>query len=329
MKTLSVISGLLFALIANLISLSACAENKILTITDYHQTFIPFQNKNGELRLAIRMYYIDATPYFLLVNPYSLTTEIAPAAHLKPRKILPDQDEPGYFNMREIESTPYMRTVLKYTASPYLFQNHGALHADKFVNGAFLTIDMCPSVKYFEQAFFNTLVKKARRQRHPIPIALSIAGLWLLGHPLEFNWLLQQEKSNNLSITWMNHSFSHLYFDDLSFENNFLLIPQTNIEHEILETEQLLLQRGVLPSVFFRFPGLVANKEWILTLRKFGLIPVGSHAWLGKHESAEAGSIILVHGNANEPEGVETMMSLLQWPNLQLLPLRSLFIPER
>lgn len=90
-----------------------------------------------------------------------------------------------------------------------------------------------------------------------------------------------------------------------------MLSARTNVSNEILATEKLLLQQGVLPALFFRFPGLVANKELLKTVNELGLIPLGSNAWLAKHEKPVNGSILLVHGNGNEPKGIDVISKLL------------------
>jgi len=42
------------------------------------------------------------------------------------------------------------------------------------------------------------------------------------------------------------------------------------------------------------------------------LIPIGTDAWLAKGQQAENGSIVLIHGNGNEPVGVNDFIKLLQ-----------------
>ena len=87
--------------------------------------------------------------------------------------------------------------------------------------------------------------------------------------------------------------------------------------------EQLLLENGLIPSPFFRFPGLVADGTLLARLRELSLIPLGSNAWLAKGEQPEDGSVILVHGNGNEPRGIELLMPLLRSERgMQLLPLQ-------
>ncbi|MNT87847.1 hypothetical protein D3C86_1607280 [compost metagenome] len=43
----------------------------------------------------------------------------------------------------------------------------------------------------------------------------------------------------------------------------------------------------------------------------FGLIPIGSDAWLAKGQHAQDGSIVLIHANGNEEVGVQDFIQLL------------------
>ena len=296
-------------------------------ITDYHQTFIPCYDKDNALRIAIRMYYLGNTPYFLVVNPYSFSTEIAPANHFSHRKKMSGEkkNQVNYFTMREIQDTPYVKALLRYTSAPYPSENDGITAADHFTQGIFLTIDMCPSIKPFEKEFFQTLVLKSEHDHQAIPVAISVSGVWMINHQQELKWLIQQVQEKKLEITWINHSFSHIYYRDLPMEKDFLLSPWTNVPKEILEAEKILLQANQTPSVFFRFPGLISDKTLVLTLREFGLIPVGSNAWLAKGQPAKLGSIVLIHGNSNEHQGIEKMMLLLKQSDFSFLPLTKAF----
>jgi hypothetical protein len=110
----------------------------------------------------------------------------------------------------------------------------------------------------------------------------------------------------------VNHSGSHPYDPEAPLARNFLLTPGIDFVSEVLSTERLLLARGLLPSVFFRFPGLVADEKLVRKLRELSLIPVGSDAWLAKGDIPKRGSIILVHGNGNEPQGIMKALPLLR-----------------
>lgn len=132
------------------------------------------------------------------------------------------------------------------------------------------------------------------------------------GHSADLDWLKTEEQQGALRITWVNHSFHHRVSNHLPLRENFLLEPGTDLESEILDTERLMLANGILPSAFFRFPGLVSNAGAFLRVVDLGLIPIGSDAWLAKGQWPREGSIILVHGNGNEPMGIEKFRELVK-----------------
>lgn len=281
-------------------------------IINYLPTFIPSHDRKGHLYIVIRTYDIEREHYFLAVDPYTLNTIRAPARNFSPSSFL---------SMHEIKNTPYMKMLSAYAAAPYPLQNDGMTRANHPVQGQFLTIDMCPSSKPFEKEFFKALVAKAEQSHHPIPIAIAVTGLWIIHHPHEFDWLIMQGKQHKLLITWINHSFSHPFYQDLPLQENFLMTLPEYFSEEVLNTEKMLIAHHQIPSIFFRFPGLVSNEELVTKLKKLGLIAIGSDAWLAKEQPVEQGSIILVHGNANEPDGIKKIMPLLLQPGLNLLPL--------
>lgn len=300
------------------------SAQQIPLVSHYHSIFVPYYNENGSLRIAIRMYFREKIPYLLLVDPYTFATKLVPAVSVHLKKVC----HPSYCTeaaITRIKETPYAKALLRYTSSPYRLQNYGVVQADNPVNGVFLTIDMCPSSRSFEKQFFSQLAAQAKQTGKPVPIAISITGLWIMHHAQAFAWLLQQERSDTLQITWINHSYHHPYSIGIPLRENFLLTPSSNISHEILDTEKLLIINGQAPSIFFRFPGLVASKGLILKLRQFGLIPIGSNAWLAKKRKVKLGSIILVHGNGNEPQGIALFTQLQEKNRFHLLPLYQAF----
>jgi hypothetical protein len=296
------------------------SADTLVSISDYQPTFFPAYHKN-DLVIAIRSYFIKDQLHFLIVNPDTFKMENVAAAQLSTRK----PDHAGrYFTRKALNRTPYLRALTKSSLGPYPLENTGIVQACYPIDGQFLTIDLCPSSKPFEAKFFRALVARSEQLHHPIPIAISISGLWLINHPQDFLWLQKQRVNHKLDITWINHSFTHVYYRDLPSANNFLLIRETNFDSEVLTLEKLLLQRGELPSVFFRFPGLISNRKLIHRLcDRFGLIPLGANAWLARHEPIKAGSFILVHGNSNEPAGIAKIMPLLS--HLHLYPLSAAF----
>ena len=87
-----------------------------------------------------------------------------------------------------------------------------------------------------------------------------------------------------------------------------MLNKRTNLKKEILGLEKLLIEKGETPSIFFRFPGLVSNPSLMRALREtYFLIPLGADAWIAKNQTITEGSLILVHGNKNEPLGIKLL----------------------
>lgn len=181
------------------------AERRI--ITDYRAIFTAGYNDQQQLRIAIRAYYADNIPYYLVVNPYKLTTKALPAAEFNAISASRQTDA----IQNQLASTPYMQALSNYSNPPYPLSNDGMTHAETKVNGYFLTVDMCQSKKPFEKTFFEKLVAIADETKKPFPVAISMTGLWMQKHPYEFKWLLAQQQAGKLDITWTNHSFTHPY----------------------------------------------------------------------------------------------------------------------
>jgi peptidoglycan/xylan/chitin deacetylase (PgdA/CDA1 family) len=186
-------------------------------------------------------------------------------------------------------------------------QNDGITHAHR---GLYLSTDLCPSSKKgFERRLYEALI---RHFPHPVPVTLFITKRWLEGHPAAFEWLKNRDKNGELAITWGNHTAWHHYHPGKPLNENFVLSPEENLTADVLTLEKSLLEHGVTPSVFFRFPGLVSDRRAFQTVTGLGLITIGSNAWLAKGQKPKEGSIILVHGNRNEPKGVAIFLKMLQ-----------------
>jgi len=283
-------------------------------ITDYRVIHLSARDASGRVRLAIRSFKSDGVAHLLVIDPFSFQSFDSPAAVLT---LSATAAEPS------LGSSPFMRALERYDSPPYPLQNGGASRAAGKVQGEFLTVDLCPSHHPFERELFDTLA--AAGKGAPVPVAIAVTGVWLKSHPEEFGYLRREAAAGKLAITWMNHSFHHSYDPRAPLARNFVLTPGTDFPVEVLELEQLLLSRGVVPSPFFRFPGLVSNAATVKLLREYSLIPIGSDAWLAKGEAPRKGSFILVHGNGNEPKGVKLLLPMLRAAELQLLPLPEAF----
>jgi hypothetical protein len=290
-------------------------------ISGYQTVFKPFYGDGGSLLAATRRYHRGDDARFLVLDPERFAfREMAAATVLAARTA----------NDEAWRETPFSHALARQTSPPFPLQNDGLREAEHPVPGFFLTADLCPAKRPLDRRFIEALT--ALPLKSPVPIALMVSGLWMQRHPDDFAWLKNLAAAGKIAITWGNHSFTHPYDPAAPLERNFLLSPGTDFAGEALSLEILLLEAGLAPSPFFRFPGLVSNRHLIEELRSLHLIPIGSNAWLAKGEKPQSGSIILVHANGNEPEGMRLLSAFfaLQRETFRrgdaaLLPLREAF----
>jgi hypothetical protein len=242
----------------------------------------------------------------LVVDPTSLVTEIAPMERL------PAGCSPWAEVRASLAGTRYDEALADAERNQTGLQDAGIVHALPHGNGVVLTVDLCPSRRPLDRSLFEAVIAEFGPEERPVPLAVAVTGVWMEEHPNDLTWLLDRVHRGEVSITWIDHSFNHRFDPVTPLPRNFLLEPGTDLEAEILRTEQAMLEHGMVPSVFFRFPGLVSNRAVFDRVVAHGLIPVGSDAWLAKGQWPTAGSIVLVHGNGNEPIGVEDFLRLLR-----------------
>lgn len=264
----------------------------LLAIENY-SLFVRQFWSNDTLYLVTRRFEQNHQPFYLVVNTHTLQTKITALDEtlLKPL----DND---------FEQTLFAKRLNESTQKSF---KGGATHAFTAIPQAiYLTMDLCPSSKPgYEDAFLKRLVKENGKT----PIAIAVSSAWIEHHEEAFNEL---RNNPNLDITWVNHTHTHFYNRFLEDRENFMLYPKTDINAEILGLEKTLIEKGMTPSVYFRFPGLMANDTLMKELKKtYFLIPLSANAWIAKNEKVKQGSFILVHGNKNEPQGIEMLEAML------------------
>lgn len=275
------------------------------TIADYKRYFAVV--RYGEkMQLVLRKFKKDDVDSFLIVDPSELTTRIIPASKANVKE-LSWQDALAYF-----KNSAYARTINDAAQLSGSLQDAGIIHGFPKQKGITLTIDLCPSHKPLDRIIFTSLITEFQRTEKPVPLAISVSGRWMLTHGGDLKWLKDLVSSGDVVITWVNHSYNHRVSASAPLKTNFLLEPGTDLNFEILGTEMAMIQQGLLPSAFFRFPGLVSDRQVVSQLLSYGIIPLGSDAWLAKGQVANAGSIVLIHGNGNEPVGVKDFIQLLR-----------------
>jgi len=283
----------------------AHAQVSFLKITNYTVYYASAKRDKTDW-FAIRKFEDAGKTYLLLVDPDELETHVDEAS-LYTLSPMPMAEARVYY-----EKSTYEKALRKAEQKSKSIQDAGIQSGMPKETGISLTADLCPSSHPLDRRIFTDIFEQFKKVEQPVPIALSITGIWMREHPQDLAWLKEMQAKKEIYITWINHSFNHRVSKSLPLKENFLLEPGTDINFEVLGTEQAMLKNGLLPSVFFRFPGLVSDQQLIYKITDFGLIPIGSDAWLAKGQQPQSGSIVLIHGNGNEPVGVNDFINLLK-----------------
>ncbi|QEC80511.1 polysaccharide deacetylase [Mucilaginibacter ginsenosidivorax] len=295
----------MFILLLTTTSITANAQAIYRKIENY-KVFYGWAHHYPQDWMIIRSFENEGKSYYLLVNPQTLETKI---------------EEPNFYQVKPMsltdaraffKNTPYQKALRKAEKQSVTIQDAGIESGVPKETGISLTADLCPSHRPLDKRIFTDIFNEFKKVERPVPVALSVTGIWMRQHPQDLEWLKQMQAKREIYITWINHSFNHRVSLKAPLKENFLLEPGTDISYEVLETEKAMLKNGLLPSVFFRFPGLVSDQQLVYKITDFGLIPVGTDAWLAKGQQPQAGSIVLIHGNGNEPTGVNDFIKLLQ-----------------
>ncbi len=263
--------------------------------------------------LIIRKFENTGKQFYMGVNPNSLETQIIPSEEVSIHPLSWQQILIDYKN------STYIKAILAAKSQSFSIQNSGITHGFPKENGVTLTIDLCPSHKPLKRIILTSLITEFKRAERPVPVAISITGKFMQTHSKDLIWLKRLVDSGKITVTWINHTYNHHYNPKAPLTENFLLEPNTDLNFEILETEIALLNHGLQPSVFFRFPGLVSNPSIVDKVLEYGLIPIGTDAWLAKGQPIHAGSIVLIHGNGNEPIGIRDFIKLLQTEKVSVM----------
>jgi hypothetical protein len=276
-------------------------------VNDYRQfQGVATSRQDHEKLIILRRFSLGRERRCLVLNPGNLLTSIRAAGDLDVK------EESRDALAKRFGTTAYFEALRDALANAAATQNAGLTHLIASPPGVALTVDLCPSRKPMDRGLFTDLVHEFGKEEKPVPVAVAVTGVWMAEHRPDLEFLKELENSGDISITWINHTFHHPWDKALPLKKNFLLEKGTDISSEVLQTEVAMIEHGLTPSVFFRFPGLVSDREIVLAVESFGLIPVGSDAWLGKNQRPKEGSIVLVHANGNEPIGIARFLKLIR-----------------
>ncbi len=287
------------------------AQQNFLNITNY-RVYYGWAHNYPQDWIVLRKFENQGKEYLLLVNPQTLQTKVNESSFYRVKPMTLAETRTFF------KSTPYEKVISKVEKQSVNIQDAGIERGMPTETGISLTADLCPSHRPLDRRIFTTMIAEFQKVEKPAPIALSVSGLWMLKHKEDLEWLKKLRNDGEIRITWVNHSYNHRVSKTAPLKMNFLLEPGTDINYEVLATEELMLKNGLVPSIFFRFPGLVSDQQLVYKITDFGLIPIGSDAWLAKGQQPQAGSIVLIHGNGNEPVGVTDFIKLLQSKTKQI-----------
>jgi hypothetical protein len=258
-------------------------------------------DSSGTRRLCLRRFEDSTgTGWMLLCDPHRLETQLGKAHDWKPtgRNLAAfDSSAWGHLHGQEARSG---------------WKDAGIRHVPVPEKGIVLSVDLCPSHKPLNRTLVRSLLDAFRHEGKPIPVSFALSGGWIRTHGDDLAWLQGQVDSDSIDPTWVNHTNLHRYRKGVPDRKNFLFLPGTDILSEVLGAEIEMLRHGCVPSVFFRFPGLMDDSTLFAQVLATGLLPIGSDAWLAKNQNPKSGSIVLIHGNGNEPVGVHDFLKLLK-----------------
>ena len=265
-----------------------------------------YTNEKKLARIALRKFRMNETECYLAVEPDSLRTEIVPVGkYLILKRTLSEI-------LARHRTSVYAKALGFAGQNSWRLQNAGLAHVPGSGPDAYLTADLCPTRRLLDRTLFTRLIGEYGTFKRPVPIAIAVSGTWLEKHEEDLKWLQGLAANNDLSVTWVNHTYHHRHKKRVPLWKNFLLDMGSNLKEEIMKNEISMLEAGLVPSVFFRFPGLVSNRTIFGRVIGFGLVPLGSNAWLGKKQWPVSGSIILVHANGEEPAGIKRFLWVLE-----------------
>jgi hypothetical protein len=256
--------------------------------------------------IGLRSFEQDKKPWYLIIDVSDLSTRIVAQSVARCAR------EPLASLRGRLSANPYFAALDSAEKTDRLVQDAGLTHGYAPRKGIDLTVDLCPSKHPLDRVFFKELMEQFEPEERPVPIAISVTGNWMYDHREDLQWLIDLQKKGDFDITWINHSYNHRTYKNTPAQENFLLKKGTNLDVEVLKTEQKMIEYGITPSVFFRFPGLVSDSSLFKKITRYGLIPVGSDAWLAKNQWPRDGSIVLVHANGNEPYGIRQFFKLIR-----------------
>ncbi len=187
-------------------------------IHDYQKYFALYKaNWSNNPSIVVRKFLDHNTTKYLIVNPRDLSTSIVKADHA-------DVEPDSWGDItRRFHDMPYIKAINESYKNADIIQDAGLTHFSSFEQGAILTVDLCPSVRPLDRKIFIKLINAFSKEEKPVPVALSVTGIWMNKHEKDMKWLIGLDARKEISITWVNHSYNHKTRRKIPLKENFLL----------------------------------------------------------------------------------------------------------
>lgn len=273
--------------------------------------------KSGAVIATLRQLRLDGVEARVVVDVNALVTSVVPSAAWTNATTQTSDDD-----------APWLRAHER--SAPDAYVKLSETRAEDGATEIAISIDMCQSSRAWNKNLYDELSRLGDVLGTPVPIGIAMTGGWARAHAAEFSDL-QRRASDNLAVEWINHSNTHpLHCTDSSQRTcHFLTDQSVDFQAEVLGLEQVLLARGEVAGPLFRFPGLVHDARRLGQLDDLGLFALDANAWLAKGQPVVPGSVILVHGNGNEPPGIQKVMTWLRDHKSELETGKTRFVSPR
>ncbi len=157
-----------------------------------------------------------------------------------------------------------------------------------------MTTDLCPTRRSLDLRFYKILAKLHSSENRVLPLIIFFSGNWILQHPEG----LRAIRDSRIPFLAGNHTRSHI----MKRGNRHL----DRLDEEIVATELIMLRTGLLPSFYFRYPGLRHRKKDMATLLRLNMVPLDANIWMGSR--IRNWGILLVHSNGHVPSEVRAFI---------------------
>lgn len=242
----------------------------------YRVTNFPVHFEGREVRVIRQMQFtaMHETNHemWLCLDPETLTTFLTDPV---------TNDHPAWPSSNTLLEQTETRMLTTGTA---IGESRFNRYSTQAVTNVLLTTDLCPTRSKLNRDFYQARAEAEKNISNRIPCVVFFSGEWIRTHPADLDWL----KTNGAAFTAGNHTWSHHIIQGAW--------PRDRFTAEITNTEVEMLENGILPSCWFRFPGLKFGHSHLEELSRLSLIPLDCGLWMGQ-KKVPIWPVILLHSN--------------------------------